>query len=140
MERQRFVDMSSWRNQLYPFRKTKLVQTGEPQNGTVLETLRSRPGMLRVRVQLLTSRNIQASSFFDICPFEGLRACAVNGGAEYLTHEAPDVLCLQVLALSHGHGGCTYTCTLNKHNIKLIHEIAGDQSHRETDPVRVSRY
>jgi len=25
----------------------------------------------------------------------GLRACAVNGGAEYLTHEAPDVLCLQ---------------------------------------------
>jgi len=25
----------------------------------------------------------------------GLRACASNGGAEYLTHEAPDVLCLQ---------------------------------------------
>ena len=72
--------------------------------------------------------------------FEGLRACAVNGGAEYLTHEAPDVLCLQVLALTRGHGGCTYTCTLYKHNIKLIFEIAGDQSHRETDPVRVSRY
>ena len=50
VERQRFVDMLSWRNQLYPFRKTKLAQTGEPQNGTVLETLRSRPGMLRVRV------------------------------------------------------------------------------------------
>ena len=50
VERQRFVDILSWRNQLYPFRKTKLVQTGEPQNGTVLETLRSRPGMLRVRV------------------------------------------------------------------------------------------
>ena len=31
-----------------------------------------------------------------IC-FQGLRACAVNGGAEYLTHEAPDILCLQVL-------------------------------------------
>ena len=29
--------------------------------------------------------------------FEGLRACAQNGGAEYLTHEAPDILCLQVL-------------------------------------------
>jgi len=28
-------------------RKTKLVQTGEPQNGTVLETLRSHPGMLQ---------------------------------------------------------------------------------------------
>ena len=50
VERQRFGDMLSWRNQLYPFRKTKLVQTGEPQNGTVLETLRSRPGMLRVRI------------------------------------------------------------------------------------------
>ena len=50
VERQRFVDMMSWRNQLYPSRKTKLVQTGEPQNGTVLETLRSRPGMLRVRI------------------------------------------------------------------------------------------
>ena len=50
VERQRFGDMLSWRYQLYPFRKTKLVQTGEPQNGTVLETLRSRPGMLRVRV------------------------------------------------------------------------------------------
>lgn len=25
----------------------------------------------------------------------GLRACAQNGGAEYLTHEAPDILCLQ---------------------------------------------
>ena len=49
-ERQRFGDMLSWRYQLYPFRKTKLVQIGEPQNGTVLETLRSRPGMLRVRV------------------------------------------------------------------------------------------
>ena len=32
--------------------------------------------------------------------FEGLRACAVNGGAEYLAHESPDVLCLQVLALT----------------------------------------
>ena len=32
---------------------------------------------------------------------EGLRACAVNGGAEYLTHEAPDILCLQVLFLNH---------------------------------------
>ena len=50
VERQRFVDMMSWRNQLYPSRKTKLVQTGEPQNGTVLETLRSHPGMSRVRI------------------------------------------------------------------------------------------
>ena len=98
---------------MYPFRKTKLVQTGEPQNGTVLETLRSRPGMLRVRVPAAScSRKIQASSFFTICPvFEGLRACAVNGGAEYLTHEAPDVLCLQVLALTHGRGGCTLVQT-----------------------------
>ena len=40
--------------------------------------------------------------------FEGLRACAQNGGAEYLTHEAPDILCLQVLLyIFTRHDHCT---------------------------------